>query len=163
MKQSLEIRWPDHYEPRSCPIHVRNELDMEAAQDAAWAWLTRASLWPTWYANSANVRIEHGGTDLKLGARFDWKTFGVSIHSTVIEFVPNERIGWDAHGLGVDAYHAWVLQPIAGGCRVVTEETQHGWAARLGMLLMPNRMSKFHQIWLEGLETKARSGLPPAA
>ena len=99
MKQSLEIRWPDHYEPRSCPIHVRNELDMEAAQDAAWAWLTRASLWPTWYANSANVRIEHGGTDLKLGARFDWKTFGVSIHSTVIEFVPKLLV------LGLETMH----------------------------------------------------------
>jgi hypothetical protein len=27
---------------------------------------------------------------------------------------------------------------------------------------MPNRMSKFHQLWLEGLRDMARGGLPAA-
>ncbi|MGB5987855.1 MAG: hypothetical protein WBG37_21290 [Desulfobacterales bacterium] len=46
---------------------------------------------------------------------------------------------------------------------MLTEETQHGWAARLGNLLAPNRMHKFHQLWLEGLEIQASAGLPPSA
>jgi uncharacterized protein YndB with AHSA1/START domain len=162
--KSLEIRWPDHYQPRNCPIHVRNELDMAATQERVWAWLTRAALWPTWYVNSANVKILDGtGPDLQKGTRFRWKTSGVTITSTVLEYVPRERIAWDAHAFGIDAYHAWVLQPSARGCHVVTEETQRGWLARLGKLFMPNRMHKFHQLWLEGLATKARTGLPPAA
>ncbi|MCZ6537884.1 MAG: SRPBCC domain-containing protein, partial [Gammaproteobacteria bacterium] len=61
----------------------------------------------------------------------------------------------------IDVYHAWVLQPSAKGCLVVTEETQHGWLARLGTIFMPNRMHKYHQLWLEGLENKARAGFPP--
>jgi uncharacterized protein YndB with AHSA1/START domain len=105
--------------------------------------------------------IEGLGPELRKKTRFRWKTFGVTITSRVLEYVPNERIAWDAHAFGIDAYHAWVLQPSAKGCHVLTEETQHGWLARLGKMLMPNRMSKFHQIWLEGLESKARSGFPP--
>ena len=162
MTQSLEVQWPDHYHPHNCPIHVRNELDMEATQECVWAWLTCATLWPTWYVNSANVEIIEGtGPNLQKGTRFRWKTFGVVITSTVREYVPGERIAWDAHAFGIDVYHAWVLQPSANGCHVLTEETQHGWLARLGKLFMPNRMYTFHQLWLEGLATKARAGLPP--
>ena len=83
------------------------------------------------------------------------------ITSTVREYVPGERIAWDAHAFGIDVYHAWVLQPSVHGCHVLTEETQHGWLARLGKLFMPNRMYTFHQLWLEELATKARAGLPP--
>jgi uncharacterized protein YndB with AHSA1/START domain len=159
-----EVQWPSHYEPGNCPVHVRNELAMAASKDRVWAWLTRASLWPTWYVNSANVQfLEGAGPDLAKGTRFRWKTFGVTITSTVLEHVPEERIAWDARAFGIDAYHAWVLQPSDQGCLVLTEETQHGWLARLGKLLMPNRMHKFHQLWLETLENKGRAGLPPAA
>jgi len=162
MTEQLEIQWPSHYEPRNCPVHVRNELEMSVSPDRVWACLIRVTLWPTWYANSANIKILEGsGPDLKKGTRFRWKTFGVTITSTVLEYVPHDRIAWDAHAFGIDAYHAWVLQPYAKGCRVLTEETQHCWLARLGKLLMPNRMYKFHQLWLEGLERKSRSGSPP--
>jgi len=164
MTQSLEVQWPDRYQPRNCPIHVRNELDMAARQECVWAWLTHATLWPTWYNNSANVQILEGtGPALQKGSRFRWKTFGVTITSTVSEYVPNERIAWDAHALGIDAYHAWVLRPSARGCSVITEETQKGWLARLGKLLMPKRMYNFHQLWLEELEAKARGGKPQGA
>ena len=160
--EPFAVKWPDRYEPRNCPIHVRNELDMAAPQDRVWAWLIRAPLWPAWYFNSSNVKII-SGTDhvLKEGSRFRWKTFGVSLVSTVLEYVPNERIAWDARAFGVDAYHAWVLRPSAMGCHVITGETQHGFIARLGQLFMPNRMHKYHQLWLEALAGKACAGLPP--
>jgi hypothetical protein len=44
---------------------------------------------------------------------------------------------------------------------VLTEETQHGWLARLAAVAMPNRMHKYHQIWLEQLRDSARKGMPP--
>ena len=164
MTQPLEVQWPDHYEPQKCPVHVRNELEISAAQDHVWYWLVRATQWPAWYVNASNVQILQGSEpELTKGTKFRWKTFGVTITSTVLEYVPNERIAWDAHGFGVDAYHAWVLRSTPKGCHVLTEETQHGWLARLGNLLMPNRMYRFHQLWLDGLESKARAGLPPAA
>lgn len=163
LTKSYTVQWLAHYDPHHCPIHVRNELDIPAPPERVWAWLIRATLWPTWYANSANVRILTGnGPDLQPGTRFRWKTFGVTITSTVLEYISSERIAWDAHARGLDVYHAWVLQPTAQGCRVLTEETQHGVLARLGHFLMPNRMYKFHQLWLEALAKQAQIGLPPA-
>ena len=121
----------------------------------------RAPLWPSWYPNASNVVLAGGELELALGVSFTWRTFGVAIRSTVVEFEPCERIAWNAFGLGVDAYHAWEITRTAGGSHVLTEETQYGWAARLSSLVFPGRMSKFHQIWLEELSVKARKG-PPA-
>jgi uncharacterized protein YndB with AHSA1/START domain len=157
------IRWPDYFEPANAPVHVRNELEIAAPVEHVWAWLIRAKLWPTWYSNSRNVWFRTGtGPDLGAGTRFRWKTFGVTIESEVMEFVPKERIAWDAHSLGVDAYHAWVLRETPQGCHVLTEEVQHGSLARLQKLFRPSRMYRGHQSWLEGLMAKASGRKPPA-
>jgi hypothetical protein len=162
MDDATRIRWPPRYDPGVAPVHVRNELEMDAAPDVVWAWIVRAPLWPEWYPNSADVDIGSGSPpDLGPGTRFTWRTFGVRLESTVLEFVPGERIAWDARAVGVDAYHAWLLRRTARGTHVLTEETQHGWLARLGGLFLPRRMSQQHQIWLEALSVRARSGRPP--
>lgn len=156
------IHYPDEFNPNRASVFVSNELDMSVSPEAVWAWLVRADLWSTWYPNAANMSIE-GGTrsELANGTRFRWKTFGVTIDSTVREFVPFERIAWDGHAIGIHVYHAWLIVKTDTGCHVLTEETQNGFLTRLGKLLMPNRMHKFHQIWLEQLQRKAAEGLPP--
>jgi uncharacterized protein YndB with AHSA1/START domain len=161
MSTSAQIKWPDRYDPRKAPVHVRNELTIPASCDSVWAWLVRAELWPSWYPNSANVLFITGSPpDLALGTRFRWKTFGLTLESTVLEFVPNERLAWDAKGPGVSAYHAWLLQGTESGCIVLTEETQKKWLARLQDRFRPKRMHEQHQIWLEGLREKAVGGKP---
>ncbi len=106
MEKPNQIIWPSRYKPANSPVHVRNELAIDSSQETVWAWLIRAQLWPTWYPNSANVKFLRGNPpDLALGIQFRWKTFGVTIESKVLEFVPYERLAWDAHGRGLDAYH----------------------------------------------------------
>lgn len=156
------IHWPPKYSPSVAPVHVHNALLIDAPPEVVWAWLICAGQWPRWYSNAHNVRQPNGAAlgDLALGTPFRWRTFGVGIESTVVELEPNRRIAWNATGFGVDAYHAWVLTPHAGGCHVLTEETQYGWGARLLHFLMPQRMWKGHQLWLESLQREARKGLP---
>ena len=162
MTQLNQIHWPKGFETENCSVHVHNELEIPISPERVWAWLIRAQLWPTWYTNSANIKFLSGQPpDLELGTKFRWKTFDVTTESTVLEFVPYERIGWDAHGTGLNAYHVWLIQKTAQGCHVVTEENQGGMVAQLGKALRPNRMSQQHQVWLEGLASKASSGLPP--
>jgi hypothetical protein len=155
-----QIRWPARFEPSATPIFVSNRREVSAPASAVWAWLVRARLWPTWYPNSHAVRIENGGDDLHAAATFRWRTFGVSLVSRVREFVPGERLAWDAVCPGVVAYHAWLIIPTERGCEVLTEETQAGWLARLGAWVFPRRMSEQHQIWLDRLAAKAEAGLP---
>jgi hypothetical protein len=153
----MAINWPDKYHPSRTGVHVTNSLAVDVNAEVLWAWMIRAELWPTWYPNSSNVVfLNTPGPDLALGTRFRWKTFGVTIESEVQEFIPYERLAWNAVGTGVDAYHAWLFEPG----NVLTEETQKGFLARLSSLAMPTRMHKYHQIWLEKLRDKATNGLP---
>jgi hypothetical protein len=134
---------------------------MSARPEVVWSWLILAVRWPSWYPNSRNVEIEKGSRpDLAAKARFTWKTNGVSLRSKVEEFVPFERLAWDARAMGVEAYHAWLIEPRADGCWVLTEETQKGWLARLGATLMPKKMFRVHQTWLERLRSMAAEGPP---
>ena len=150
------IRWPDKYHPDNAAIHVMNELEMSAAPEAVWACLIRATEWPNWYPNAANViLLDGGGADLAPGCRFRWKTFGVTITCTVEEFDPYERLAWSSESVGMSVYHAWLITPQGDGCHVRTEETQNGFLTRLAAFLFPGRMHAFHQIWLEELETVA--------
>jgi len=160
-KGSRSIKWPEQYSRDNVDVHVSNELEMSVSADIVWAWLIRAELWPTWYGNSANVIIEDGKPDLHLGTQFKWKTFGLNLQSKVEEFVPYERLAWTAHGIGIDAYHAWLIEKTESGCYVLTEENQKGILAKLNKLLRPNNMEKYHQIWLEELYSKAKGGPPP--
>ena len=156
------IIWPAEFDPKRAPVHVTNTLESRASAHAAWAWLVRAPQWPDWYANSSHVRLPDQASDLSAKLTFRWRTFGVRLVSHVEEFVPETRIAWTARGIGVWAYHAWVITPHANGCRIVTEETQFGVIAQLGDLLMPKRMHRGHQLWLECLDRVAQSGPPPS-
>ena len=162
MEHLSSVIWPARYAPNVAPVHVRNEIMIDAPPEVVWAWLIRARAWPSWYSNSKNVRQLDGRQfqDLALGSVFCWKTFGVGIQSTVREFQPFNRIAWDAQGFGVDAYHAWVLTAHEGSCHVLTEETQYGWGARLLDFLMPQRMWKGHELWLSSLREKSLQGMP---
>ncbi len=167
--QPSTIHWPEQYLPANTHVHVSNEIIIPAPVETVWAWLIRAESWPGWYPNSADIHfISHGGPDLRDRSRFRWRTFGARISSKVLEFEPYRRIAWQAHGIGIDAWHAWLLSPLPaeGGqdrTHVVTQETENGWRARLGNALMPKRISAMHQLWLQGLSAKASSGPPQAA
>jgi len=151
----MTIHWPDRYAPERVAVRVRNEIAIDAAPGRVWPWLIRAADWPVWYPNSADVRIDGGARDLSAGARFTWRTFGVKVASTVMEFTPSERIGWSGAGTMLDIYHAWLIEPRGSGCWVLTEENQNGLAARAQALLMPSRMHEGHDVWLAALKARA--------
>jgi uncharacterized protein YndB with AHSA1/START domain len=157
---SSSIHWPSQFSPERAPVHVYNELSSSAPPAAVWACLVRASSWPEWYSNSREVRLPDGAKDLEPEMTFRWQTFGVRLVSQVKEFVPHERLAWDARSRGVLAYHAWLIRPTHRGCTIITEETQYGVLARLGHLLMPQRMHRGHQHWLEQLDRLASGGMP---
>ena len=126
----MKIDWPERYEPARVAAFVSNEITIAASPEVVWAWLVRAGDWPAWYPNSSSVQIEGGAAALSAGVAFTWRTFGVRVACAVREFQPYERIAWQGTGLLIDIYHAWLITPVAGGCHVLTEESQNGLAAR---------------------------------
>lgn len=54
-----------------------------------WPFLSKAPLWPTYYANSANIRFYDGkGQELEAGVRFYFETFGFPVEAQVVEYAP---------------------------------------------------------------------------
>ena len=156
----MEIIWPDEYSAQNTRVHISNELEIPAPAEVIWAWLVRAPFWPEWYPAVKGVAIEGGAAELGPGTRFTWRIFGVTLSSRVEEFVPHERLAWSAQFEGVDAYHAWLIERRTSGCRVLTEENQKGWLARLNNLLRPSNTRYYHYLWLEALGERAKGGYP---
>lgn len=159
----MEIIWPERYNGENASVHISNELEIEAPARVIWAWLIRAPLWPEWYPTVRAVSLEGDATELVPGLKFSWRIFGVTLSSRVEEFIPCERLAWSARFEGVDAYHAWLIEEKEGRCRVLTEENQKGWLARLNNLLRPSNMRYHHYLWLEALMKKSVDGYPPPA
>jgi uncharacterized protein YndB with AHSA1/START domain len=162
-RMKTDIRWPENFLPANSAVFASNEIVIPAPPEHVWRWLIRAELWPHWYPNSSDIHfLSTSGPDLRARTRFRWNTFGVRITSKVLEFEPCTRLAWEAQGIGLHAYHGWLLTPTPdGGTHVLTQETQHGWLARLGKMFVPRRMENKHQVWLDSLKVRAQAGPPP--
>lgn len=163
-----EIFWPAGYVPGFCDNFASNEAiaaGLSAAQ--VWPLLSHALQWPSYYANSANVRFHGGaGPELALGTCFYFETFGFPVEAEVVEYAaPAEgrpgRVAW--HGWAgegetrLDVHHAWLVEDLSGGrVRILTQETQIGAPARDLAVAKPNPMINGHQDWLDGLVAAAR-------
>jgi hypothetical protein len=113
----VEINWPDATKPEYTPVHARDQFLMPGVElERVWEWLCRPNFWLTWYSNSSGVHLKNQTyLDLRLGTEFRWRTFGVTIDSTVPESVEHERLAWDAHCNWVHAYRAWAFEQRDGG------------------------------------------------
>jgi hypothetical protein len=145
------VAFPDGKRPEESPIYTHNELLIAAPAPRIFSALLRARDWHLHYGNAKDVEIDGGGMELALGTTFHWTTFGVRVHTTIEELVPDRRLAWSGRGLGSTAYHGWVLEPAPGGCLVITEETQQGMIPFLGRFFLRRGLLQWHQRWLEGL------------
>jgi Polyketide cyclase / dehydrase and lipid transport len=126
---STEVQWPTGYSPRNADLFTHDEVVIHASHSTVWNYLVAAEQWPSWYSNSHNVKILNSEHILRPGSTFTWTTFGVRLQSTVAEFVRTKRLGWyNMHldGSGIRSYHAWLLIPVAEGCRLISESTELG-------------------------------------
>lgn len=161
------IEWPQEYLPGTTDNFVSNEVIVAGMTTAEiWPFLVEATRWPTYYSNSADVRVHDGdGRTLALGSRFSFETFGGHIEAEVVEYVAPAsgtpgRIAW--HGWGgegdgrLDVHHAWLVEDLEGDrVRILTEESQNGAPARDLAKTWPNPMLNGHQLWLDGLTAAA--------
>jgi uncharacterized protein YndB with AHSA1/START domain len=156
------IQWPERYQPARADVFAHNEIVIPAPIATVWRILLRAAEWPEWYPSAHDIHfVSHTGPDLRDRSRFRWNTFGLRITSKVLEFERERLIAWNAHGIGVDAYHVWLLTSLPdGSTHVVTEETQRGWVAALGKRFMPEHLPRRHRVWLEHLSRRAQRVQP---
>jgi uncharacterized protein YndB with AHSA1/START domain len=118
--------WPSGFSPRRADMFVHNEIVIHASASTVWRYLVAAEQWPTWRPEAQNVRMLTPGHVLGRGSKFAWNTLGLSVESTVAECIPNQRLTWLSKTIPdvAEAYHVWLLIPVADGCKVATEKTE---------------------------------------
>src|SRR5450432_3388332 len=115
-----KIIWPLKFAPSYCPVFVHNEIHINTSPEKIWYWLINAPTWHEWYPNASKIQLPNQHNNYLLaGTKFEWKTFGVSLESEVLEFVPYQRLAWSAKGKGISAWHAWLIIPTKTGCKVI--------------------------------------------
>ncbi len=165
-----EIIWPAGYVPGYTENYASNEVIVTGLSvEDVWPFLVIPSRWPSYYANSADIRFYDGkGPELAPGLRFFFSTFGFPVEAQVVEFVapvPGQaaRVAW--HGWAgevgaedrLDVHHAWLIEELSGGrLRILTQETQKGKPAEALAAAEPNPMINGHDQWLKGLVAAAR-------
>ncbi len=169
-----EIFWPEGYIPGFTENFATNEAIVAGLSTAdVWPLLSVPSRWPSFYANSANVRFYDGkGPEFEPGVRFYFETFGFPIEAEIVEYVaptPGQpgRVawhGWTGEGeTRLDAHHAWLVEDLSlGRVRILTQETQMGPAGKAMAATKPNAMLNGHQDWVDGLVAAARHAKVPA-
>ncbi|MFF9550769.1 SRPBCC family protein [Methylobacterium fujisawaense] len=164
------IEWPADFVPGFTDNFCSNEVIVAGLCAAeVWPLLVEAQRWPSYYANSANVRFRDGdGVTLINGRRFYFETFDFPVEAKVVEYAAPTakspgRVAW--HGWAgeerdptrLDVHHAWLVENLSGGrVRILTQETQKGAPARDLAKAKPNPMINGHQDWLEGLIAATR-------
>ncbi|WP_374253266.1 SRPBCC domain-containing protein [Acinetobacter brisouii] len=162
------IVWPAGYLPGKTDNFCSNEVIVKGLSTAeVWPYLVNADEWPSYYANSSDVKLPEGAKQLQANMVFFFKTFGFPVDAQVLELVAPQagepaRIAW--HGWAgevgtaerLDVHHAWLIEDLDGGrVRILTQETQLGQPAKALAQAKPNPMINGHQDWLEGLVAAA--------
>ncbi len=154
-----EIYWPDEYKPEEAGWFLHNRIDIAAPPEVVWDILVSADRWSEWYEGATEVQLPGGATQLDEGMQFSWKTMGQRFTTTIVEFEPPYRMGWESKKSTIRAYHAWLIVPTKSGCTVITDEAQHGFLTVMQRVFQPNKLHRLHEVWLAELKTRAEAAV----
>lgn len=151
-----KIKWPPGYDPAVSRFYVHNEIDIAASPETVWRILIDALKWESWYRGAKNVSFNNASETLLTSASvFKWQTMGLKLQSTIKEFEPFRRLAWESKKKSIQGYHVWLIIPTAGGCKVITDESQNGWLTFFEKLFQPKKLKKLHDVWLMELKKRA--------
>jgi hypothetical protein len=152
-----QINWPRDYAPDKAAFFVHNQIDISAPPEVVWNIIVRVEDWPEWYVGATNIVMGDSEKVLTSRSTIAWSLMGLDLESAVEEFVPPARLAWESRHPSIRGYHAWLLVPIEGGTRLISDESFHGVLAYMQGAFQPNKLHGLHQQQLEAIKAKAES------
>lgn len=156
------VVWPPEFNPEKAKWFVYNEIEIDANPEVVWDILIDATQWHTYYegAQSPIILLDSSATTLQNGLAFKLHTMGLHLTPVIKEFIPNERMAWEVRANGISGYHAWVIVPLATGCKLITAEGQNGFLTFMQKVFQPNKLLKLHDRWLRVIKEQAETIKP---
>ena len=101
------------------PVAASAEIVVNAPIQRVWDIETDVDNWSNWNSDIESMEVKG---DIGVGTVFVWKAGGITIESTITEYVPNTRIAWKGKTFGIDAYHIWDFTERGDTTNISTEE-----------------------------------------
>ncbi len=138
----------------NAPVIVSEKILINASLEDIWRIHTAIDQWPLWQHDIIAAQIDGS---VAVGETFHWKTFGLSISSTIKEMEPQRRIVWGGSAQGIDAIHVWTMMSSPNGVVVQTEESWDGEPVRVKVEESRKSLEGSLQNWLRDLKRTAES------
>jgi uncharacterized protein YndB with AHSA1/START domain len=136
---------------RYAPVVGTSETEIAAAPEVVWEVLIGIAHWPSWNPDVKSAAVDG---ELAEGSEFRWKAGPGTITSTLQRIERPRRITWTGRTFGVNAMHAYALEPRGGKTFVRTEESYDGFVARRFRGQLQKRLDRALDDGLRHLKTE---------
>lgn len=137
---------------KNAPVKTVQTIIINAPPEKVYQLMCNVNQWGRWYSDVQEPSLSGA---FQKGNSFDWKTGGLTIHSTIHTAVPYQKIGWSGRALGAFAIHNWTFTPLQNHTEVKIEESMEGWLVQLMPQKFQHGLEQSLQLWLTHLKTEA--------
>ena len=134
------------------PAQTNQMIRIAASPEMVWQVLSDIDQWPAW---QPDILTAHLNGPLQAGTSFDWKSAGLTIHSTLHTVAPGRALGWSGAAFGAFAVHNWTLTPREGHTEVRVAESMEGWLVTLLKPFFQPSLEASIARWLARLQQTA--------
>lgn len=140
----------------NAPVQCSKSISINADSKKVWEILTNINKWENWQTDISKPRING---ELLINNKFEWKTGGAKIHSTLHTVEPHKCFGWTGKTFGMYAIHNWTLTESNGQTKVLVDESMEGFLACVFQKSFTKNLEKGMQHWLELLKSECEKHL----
>lgn len=151
------LEWFSSYTPsttinKNAPVQTVQKITIKASPEKIWKIMSDVNHWNNWSKDIQEPIMK--GAFVK-GNSFDWKSGGLTIHSTIHTAIPYSKIGWSGTAFGAFAIHNWTFTQMNGYTEVKVEESMEGWMVKLMNRKFQKGLEQSLQTWLNNLKSVA--------
>lgn len=137
---------------RNAPVQTQQQITIHASPEKIYHIMSDVNHWSTWNKDIQDPVIK---VPFQKGNSFDWKSGGLTIHSTLHTATPYRKIGWSGPAFGAFAIHNWTLVPNGDSTIVIVDESMEGWLVSMMRKKFQSHLEQSLQVWLGDLKNEA--------
>ncbi|MDH7460523.1 SRPBCC family protein [Chitinophagaceae bacterium 26-R-25] len=134
------------------PVQTIKSIAIKASPEKIWTIMSKVDEWAQWHRDVQSPKIAGA---FQPGTSFDWKSGGLTIHSTIHTAIPYSKIGWSGKAFGAFAIHNWTFTKMNGYTEVLVEESMEGWLVKLLHRKFQTGLEQSLDTWLNNLKSEA--------
>lgn len=137
---------------KEAPVKTYQEITINAPAQKVYQIMSDIDHWTDWHSDVKDTKLNG---PFEKGSTFDWKSGGLTIHSTLHTVQAGRKIGWTGKAFGAFAIHNWSFIEHNGKTTVKVEESMEGWLVFLMRSTFQKGLENSLQIWLKNLKIRA--------